>query len=186
MTPLAATAPAAVDSVVPLLAVLTPLAAAVLIMLSGRWPNLRETWTLLAGLATIGLVAAMLPAALDGRQAQTVLFNLLPGVPVELRADPAGMVFAQLAAVLWLATSVYSIGYMRGLREGQQTRYFAAFAASISCALGVALAGNLLTFVLFYELLTVAPIRWSSITRRRRQSRRAASIWRIRSRAGWR
>lgn len=148
--------PLTFDSLLPLMAVLAPLVGAVLVAVSGRWPNLRETWTLLASISAIGLVVAMLPATLEGRQAQTVLFDLVPGVPVALHADAAGMVFALLASVLWLATSVYSIGYMRGLEEHKQTRYYAAFALSISSALGVALAANLLTFVLFYELLTVA------------------------------
>jgi multicomponent Na+:H+ antiporter subunit D len=155
MFPLTAS-PAVIDSLFPLLAVLTPLSGAVLVAASGRWPNLRETWTLLASIGTIGIVATMLPATLDGRPAQTVLFDLVPGVPIALRADAAGMVFGLLASLLWLATSVYSIGYMRSLQEHKQTRYYAAFAISIASALGVALAANLLTFVVFYELLTIA------------------------------
>ena len=65
------------------------------------------------------------------------------------------MLFAILAAFLWVPTSVYSIGYMRGMEERKQSRFFAAFALSIGATLGVALAANLLTFVLFYELLTL-------------------------------
>jgi multicomponent Na+:H+ antiporter subunit D len=156
MTSPVTASPAVIDSLLPLLAVLMPLSGAVLIAASGRWPNLREAWTLLASIGTIGIVVTMLPATLDDRQAQTVLFDLVPGVPVALRADAAGMVFALLASILWLATSVYSIGYMRSLQEHKQTRYYAAFAISIASALGVALAANLLTFVLFYELLTIA------------------------------
>ena len=53
-------------------------------------------------------------------------------------------------------TSFYSMGYMRGLDEHAQTRYFAAFAASVSAAVGVAFAANLLMLFVFYELLTVA------------------------------
>ncbi|EMA42630.1 monovalent cation/H+ antiporter subunit D, partial [Halococcus saccharolyticus DSM 5350] len=73
-----------------------------------------------------------------------------------LRADPLGILFALLASLLWLVTSFYSIGYMRGLSEHHQTRYFAAFAGSVSAAIGVAFAANLLVLFVFYELLTVA------------------------------
>jgi multicomponent Na+:H+ antiporter subunit D len=156
MTPPEAASAEVIDSLLPWLAVLTPLCGAVLITASGRWPNLREAWTLLASVVTIGIVVSMLPETLGGRPSQTVLLDLVPGVPIAFRADAAGMVFALLASVLWLTTSVYSIGYMRGLQEHKQTRYYAAFAVSISSALGVALAANLLTFVLFYELLTIA------------------------------
>ena len=142
-------------SIVPLLAILTPVVAAVLIVLSSRRPNLRETWTVLAALAMLGLVASMLPTVLDGRVPEQTLLEISPGISIALRADAAGMVFALLASFLWVAASVYSIGYMRSLKEHKQTRYFAAFALSLSTTLGVAFSANLLTFVLFYETLTI-------------------------------
>ncbi|MCH8848926.1 MAG: hypothetical protein IIC32_08135, partial [Chloroflexi bacterium] len=83
------------------------------------------------------------------------LLEVSPGIELVLRADAAGMMFALLASMLWLASSVYTIGYMRGLGEANQTRFSAAFSLSIAATMGVALAGNLLTFVLFYELLTL-------------------------------
>ena len=57
---------------------------------------------------------------------------------------------------LWIVTSVYSIGYMRGHHEKNQTGYFAAFAVCVGSALGIALAANLMTFFIFYEMLTIA------------------------------
>ena len=47
-------------------------------------------------------------------------------------------------------------GYMRGLEEHAQTRYFFAFALCLSATIGVATAANLATFFIFYEMLTVA------------------------------
>ncbi|HDD35430.1 MAG TPA: monovalent cation/H+ antiporter subunit D family protein, partial [Candidatus Desulfofervidus auxilii] len=55
-----------------------------------------------------------------------------------------------------IVVSLYSIGYMRDLREHAQTRYFFCFAMAIFGAVGVAMAGNLLTLYMFYEILTVA------------------------------
>jgi len=66
------------------------------------------------------------------------------------------VLFASLASALWLATTVYSIGYLRALAERHQTRYFASFALSSFATLGIALAGNLFTFFCFFELLSVA------------------------------
>ncbi len=140
----------------PLLAIAIPMAATVPILVCGRRPNLRESWSLLASIATAGTVLAMLPGTLSGQIAESRLFELIPGVAIAFRADPAGMLFALLASGLWIPTTIYSIGYMRTLDEGRQTRYYAAFALSLSSALGVALAANLITFVLFYELLTLA------------------------------
>jgi multicomponent Na+:H+ antiporter subunit D len=51
---------------------------------------------------------------------------------------------------------------MRGNAEKHQTRFYACFALAIASAIGVALAGNLLTLYLFYEALTL--ITWPLVT----------------------
>lgn len=140
----------------PLLTVLVSLGAAVLVLSSTRRPNVREAWTLLAALAKFALVLSMLPDVLEGRYPQSTLFALAPGISLSLKADPLGMLFALSASLLWILTSCYSIGYMRTLAEPKQTRYFASFAVCLSATMGIAFAANLLTFVIFYELLTVA------------------------------
>jgi multicomponent Na+:H+ antiporter subunit D len=145
-----------VESMRPLLAVAVSALAAVLILrLDGR-PNLREACTFAAALIKLALVASLLPAALHGPPLQTTLVELMPGVALQLRADAYGSVFAVVASALWLVTSVYSVGYMRALGEHAQTRYFACFALALSATIGVALAANLLTLYLFYEILTLA------------------------------
>jgi len=146
----------AVESPLPLLAVTLSAFAAMAILRLDRQPNLREATTLVAALATLAVVAALLPGAAAGRPLQTTLLVLLPGVPLQFRADAFGVVFAAVAATIWLVTSVYSIGYMRALEEHAQTRYYASFALAVSSALGVALAANLLTLYLCYEILTFA------------------------------
>ncbi|SEW02301.1 proton-conducting transporter transmembrane domain-containing protein [Halobacterium jilantaiense] len=145
-----------ITSLRPLAAVLAPAVAVAPILASGARPNLREAWTVLASVLTLGLVASMVPAVLEGDVYVTELGTLLPYVDLALQADALGVLFGLLASTLWLATSFYSIGYMRGLDEHSQTRYFAAFAGSVASAVGVAFAANLVMLYLFYELLTVA------------------------------
>jgi multicomponent Na+:H+ antiporter subunit D len=145
-----------VESVRPLLAVLVSALAAACILRCRARPNLRESLTFAAGFLKLALVASLLPGALSGEPLQATVFELVPGVWLQLRADAYGTVFALVASALWLLTSVYSVGYMRSLREHAQTRYYASFALSLSSAIGVALAANLLTLYLFYEILTLA------------------------------
>lgn len=146
----------AVHSVRPALAILVSLVAAFLILRTDRHPNLRELWTLLAAVAKFSLVASLLPTVLDGKVVEFTLWEILPGLPLELRVDSFGLYFALVASGLWILTSLYSIGYMRGLDEHGQTRYFFSFALCLSAAMGIAFAGNLLTFFVFYEMLTMA------------------------------
>jgi multicomponent Na+:H+ antiporter subunit D len=139
-----------------LIAVVAALAAAGLILLSRRRPNLREAVTIAAAVVTIAAVASLLPAVRAGQDVAVELFPLVEGVAFGLRADLAGMIFALSASVLWLLTSFYAIGYVRTLEEHRQTRFFASFAVCIASVMGLAFAADLLTFFIFYELLTVA------------------------------
>ena len=140
----------------PLLAVLVSFVATFAIVASYRSPNVREGWTVVAAVAKFAIVASMLPAVLDGDVFEWSLGMFLPGIEFVLRADALGMLFAFLASGLWIVTSFYSIGYMRGNDEINQTRYFAAFAVSLSATMGIAFAGNLLTIFIFYEILSIA------------------------------
>ncbi|MFB6089620.1 MAG: proton-conducting transporter membrane subunit [Halobellus sp.] len=145
-----------IESLRPLAAVLLPAVGVLAIVASHRRPDVREAFTILTALATFGTVASLVPPTLAGTVHVTRIGAFVPGIDLALSADPLGMVFALLASALWLVTSFYSIGYMRGLDEHSQTRYFAAFAGSVGSALGVAFASNLVALYVFYELLTVA------------------------------
>jgi multicomponent Na+:H+ antiporter subunit D len=143
-------------SPLPLIAVLLPALAALLVLLSReRYRNVRDSWSTLIALAMVGVIASMLPNVLGGRVPQTTIIELSPGIDLMLRADAAGMIFALLASSLWVLASVYAVGYMRTEHEHKQTRFFVAFALSLGAATGVAFAANLFTFVLAYELLTL-------------------------------
>src|SRR2546425_4966479 len=144
-------------SVIPLLAVLVSALGALLIACTGeRRANLREFWSVAAGVAMFALIASMIPKVLAGRTPQCVLFRILPGIELAFRVDALGLLFAGGASLLWIATSFYSIGYMRSLEEHAQTRYFACFALALSATIGVAFSANLFTLFLFYEALTLS------------------------------
>jgi multicomponent Na+:H+ antiporter subunit D len=138
-----------------LAALLLPLLGAVGISLAGRAPNLREGITLLTAVALLACVGGLLAPVLDGARPERVLAEPLPGLPLAFRVEPLGMLFALIAAGLWIVNSVYSIGYMRGNAEQHQTRFYVCFALAIAAALGIAFAANLFTLFLFYEVLTL-------------------------------
>ncbi len=140
----------------PALAVAVSLAAVPFIALSGRWPNLREVWTFLAAGIKLLLVMSMAGWILAGNTHTYDLCQVLPGITLRFKVDGFGMLFAMVASSLWIVTSIYSIGYMRGLNEHAQTRYFCCFATALSATLGVAFAGNLFTLYLFYEMLSLS------------------------------
>lgn len=144
------------ESLVPLAAVLTPLGAIPLIVASNRWRDIREAWTLLAAFGAFFLVASLIPWVDANTAVGSGSFEIVRGIALELRVDQTGLFFGLIASGLWVVTCFYSIGYVRAHNEGHQTRYFASFAACIGSTLGVAFAGNLVTFLVFYEMLSLA------------------------------
>ncbi|WP_029896771.1 monovalent cation/H+ antiporter subunit D family protein [Desulfohalovibrio reitneri] len=140
-------------SILPLLALLAPLVA-VPGILSARGPNIREAWSFTAAALLFGLVLSLLPQVLDGATPTVLLAPVIPGAPLALRVDAAGMLFALVASSLWIVTTAYAIGYTRSLNKKSQTRFYTFFALSIFAAIGVAFSANLLTMYLFYELLS--------------------------------
>jgi multicomponent Na+:H+ antiporter subunit D len=138
-----------------LLAVLLPLLAVGPIALAGRHPNLREAVSLGAGGLLVLVVLTLGGHLSEGTLEPLVLGEMLPGLTIAFALEPLGMLFAVVAATLWPVTILYAVGYMRGHHEKNQTRFFAFFAIAIASAMGIALAGNMLTLFVFYEVLTI-------------------------------
>ncbi len=138
------------------LALVVPAVAAILIAAAGRWPNVREGITLATGAALLAIVYTLLPGVMAGDRPAVLLVETLPGLSIALSAEPLGMLFALIAASLWIVTSIYAIGYMRAHHEQNQTRFYVAFAIAIASTMGVAFADNMFTLFLFYEALTIS------------------------------
>jgi multicomponent Na+:H+ antiporter subunit D len=139
-----------------LLALLVPIAGALLIWLTGSRPNLREAVTLITALLLFALVLRVLPEVIAGGRPQVTLVQMFPGLSLAFTAEPLGATFAVVASLLWIVTSLYSIGYMRGHHEQHQTRFYAFFALALASTMGVAFAGNMLTLFTFYEALSIS------------------------------
>jgi multicomponent Na+:H+ antiporter subunit D len=138
-----------------LFATLIPMVTALLVMFSGSRPNLRESWSFIGAVLTFLAVMALSPLILAGGSYSFNLITLYPGISVKFHLDPLGLIFAGTASFLWIVASVYCIGYMRGLNEHAQTRFYVCYAVSVGAAMGAAFSGNLFTLYLFYEIVSI-------------------------------
>ena len=102
------------------------------------------------------IVLSMTPIVLEKGPIQFSWFALFPKIDFAFRADALGLIFATTSSCLWILVSIYSIGYMRTLKEHAQTRYYFSFALALLGAIGIALSSNLVTMFVFYEILTVS------------------------------
>jgi len=144
------------------MALLAPIAAALLIPAARQRPNLREAVSLLAALLTFVAVASLFAAVSDGARPELRLFEFFPGAGIAFVVEPLGLGFGLVASFLWFVTVIYAVGYMRAHHERNQTRFYSFFALAIAATVGAAFAGNLLTLYLLYESLTLAT--WPLVT----------------------
>lgn len=84
------------------------------------------------------------------------MFHLTGNLDFALRLDGLGSMFTCLIAVLWPLATLYAFEYMR--HEKRTTSFFAFYTMTYGVTLGIAMAGNLVTMYLFYELLTLVSV----------------------------
>jgi multicomponent Na+:H+ antiporter subunit D len=147
-----------VHSIRPALAVLLSLIFSLLILATGsRHKNLREFWSIMAASSKFAIVLSMTPLIISGKivEYSPKLMALSPAISIVFRVDALSQFYASLSSGLWIVTTIYSIGYMRNLKEHNQTRYFFAFAVCVAATVGIAYAGNLFTLFIFYEMLSI-------------------------------
>jgi multicomponent Na+:H+ antiporter subunit D len=115
--------------------------------------RLRTTLNLSGALLKLLLVGIMIWGVFHEHVYET-RWTLAPGLELVLHADALSVLFVTLSTLLWLVTTVYAIGYLED--SPHRSRFFGFFSLCVTATVGLALAGNLVTFVIFYEALTLA------------------------------
>jgi multicomponent Na+:H+ antiporter subunit D len=115
--------------------------------------RLRTTINLAAAMVKIILVTLMVRRVAAGHE-DIFSFQVIGGVDFVLRSDALGVMFAGLSSLLWLCTTIYAIGYLEG--SANRKRFFGFFSLCVASTIGIALADNLFTFLIFYEMLTLS------------------------------
>ncbi|MGD2133079.1 MAG: proton-conducting transporter membrane subunit [Maricaulaceae bacterium] len=137
-------------------ALFLPFIGAAAIGLLGRAPNLREAATLITGVLEFAIVWELVGLVAAGERPAFTLLEIGPGLALAFELEPLGALFAAIASGLWIVNSLFSIGYMRGNAEHDQTRFFMLFPVAIASAIAIASAADLVTMFVFYEVLTLS------------------------------
>ena len=115
--------------------------------------RLRTIFNLFGAVFQVVMVTVLLIGVYQGNFYEARL-AFLPGLDLVLRADPLSLQFLALSTGLWLLTTVYAIGYLEGAPD--RSRFFGFFSLAVTASTGIAMSGNLITFLVFYEFLTLA------------------------------
>lgn len=136
------------------LSIVLPFIGALVVIATGKYPNLRESVTLITATVLFTVVLAITDNVFKGVELSLNVIEIFPGLGINFYVEPLGVLFALVASFLWIVTTIYAIGYMRGHHEVNQTRFFCCFALAISSVMAICFSGNLLTLFIFYEVLT--------------------------------
>jgi multicomponent Na+:H+ antiporter subunit D len=141
----------------PLVTLLPPLLVIPFIIFFGeRRRNLRELCIFIASGSLFALNLMLLQQFNQGQALASSSIILFDVLTLSLSVEPLGLLFGLLASFLWIVTTLYSVGYMRGHNEKNQTRFYVCFAIAIASVMAAAYAENLLTLFVAYEAITLS------------------------------
>ena len=137
------------------LAALVPLMFALVIYLVEKrsW-RLRNGLSVLASLVSFALVISHYKRIMTGETILVEFPNLLPPLGISFRLDYLSFLVAAIIAGVWFLITVYSTEYM--VKEHAKNRFYPFLVLTLSGALGVVLGGDLFTFFLFFELMSLS------------------------------
>lgn len=85
---------------------------------------------------------------------ELTLFYLTEHIPIVFKADTLGIVFGSLFAIVYLCIGIYSADYFED--KGKRRKFYLWYALSLTAGVALSFAGNIVTFYMFFELLTLS------------------------------
>ena len=137
-----------------LLQILFPVAAGCLLFVVNRGGS-RKVQTMYVSVVLAAETALVLVNAF---MTETTVENvcLTPTVRFLLCNDGLSRLFGVLVTIVWLLVGIYSFRYLKETRK--QVMFYGFYLIALGVLQGVGLAGNLVTFYLFYEWMTLMTV----------------------------
>ena len=131
-----------------------PLLSALAVLVFSNQENIRDICGPVGGLITFISAIFIASAIMDGKTVSITLWKIAPAIDFSFAVTPLGALFGLVASGLWILASIYTVGYMRGAKEKNQTRFAFYYAVAIHAAMAISYSGNLMMLFIFYEVLT--------------------------------
>ncbi len=146
--------PREILSFLPLAAVAIPLLAFFMIIFAQQLTWWRNSWAIIGSAGTLAAVGLMYPQLSDGSILVYQLPMIITPLSLTFRVDGLGFLFALIASFIWLMATIFALEYMN--HEKNRRRFFAFFMLTFAGTIGVPLAGDLLSLLIFFELMSLA------------------------------
>lgn len=135
------------------LSILFPIAAGVYLLVR-KEPKNRKVLLAMAGVFLLLSAFWVLLAICLGGKGMYTLFNLTDRLPILFKIDEVSILFSVLAVVIFLCAGSFSFVYMK--HEQREKRFYGYYLIVMGVLTALCFAGNLITFYLFFELLTLS------------------------------
>lgn len=84
------------------------------------------------------------------------LFYLTKSLPVFFKIDGIGRIFVVVVTVVWLCSGAFAFAYMK--HDRAEKRYFGFYLIVYGVLAGLGFSGNIITFYMFYEIVTLTSV----------------------------
>ena len=120
-------------------------------------PEFKSRNTLLTVTGAGLVVAATLGVGvLFGGEMELFLFSFGKNLNLYFHVDNLGRMFAVIVNVVWVLSGFYAFEYMK--HEKEEKRFFGFYVMVLGILHALAFSGNMVTFYLFYELMTLLSV----------------------------
>ena len=106
--------------------------------------------------AGLTVTAALGLCVVLGPDAELMLFSLGKNLDLYFHVDGLGRLFALIVNVVWVLAGLYSFEYMK--HEQEENRFFGFYLMVHGVLHGLVFSGGMVTFYLFYELMTLLSV----------------------------
>jgi len=137
-----------------ILSIVVPVLLGLGILLAREFPSRKLLLTVTgAGLAVTAVLGL---GVIFGGTAELFLFSFGRNLDLYFHVDSLGRLFALVVDVVWLISGVYAFEYMK--HEQEEKRFFGFYVMVFGILHGLTFSGNMVTFYLFYELMTLLSV----------------------------
>lgn len=134
-----------------------------LILLVIKEPKNRNILTGITGAALVITGISVVYALFHVKGQAVILFELTSTLPIYLKPDSIGLLFAAVVTIVWILAGFFSFSYLEPhkgtapakIKELGEKRFYGFYLMVFGILIGLDFSGNLITFYMCYELMTL-------------------------------
>ncbi len=132
-----------------------PVFAGLCLLLCREIKNRKILLTVTGGALLVSAVLVVMALCMS-QGGMLTLFNLTDRLPVLFKVDEISVIFSSVTVIVFLCAGFFSFEYMK--HEKKEKRYYGYLLIVFGVLNALCFAGNLITFYLFFEMLTLTSL----------------------------